>query len=822
MARHLTTALFGLALLACCVSPAAAQRWKYPPGPPYRTCPDSVTLFSVQNPDTTQAPCHPATLDTVLGVRGIITAFDARPSAYGFYIQNTFATGPQPWTGVDVFTGAFNYNAAVPGTPTGGNLARGDSVVIYGTTQEFPATNGETEIEGPDAVQSTNDIIIRKISSGNALPAPKVGTTAQYNWIPAVSVATAEPFEGCLVRINGPLKVARVATGLGVQGNNFLIVNPAAPADSVLIDGFTLFLFGTPPLNTNVDFVQGILNQRDGASVNSYRIQLRDANDISLAAPPNLVEAYPLEDNKLRLLYDKNLDLTSAQNEANYSLGSGIDGSTVDLATLVGGAGTVVELTITSVRSDGDAESITSQNIGTASCPTCLEPSQTLNFAQGVIPISMIQAPDPANLSPCDDRSRFAGPGTAFGTRITTRGVAVHSYGSLYYIEDQAGGNRSGISIFGPLTPLVPGRKYRIACRVQEFGGETEIVNTVDILDEGVQAVPAPVVRQVSVLSDTACDASQNRLTGEDYEGMLVRVNKARVAAFANPPRDPVAGGSFLVHQNLWNEDVRLRWVGDATQEVPTNASLATGSGTVTVNTLTNTLSYNITHNVANETAAHIHGPAARGVNAGVLVGLPAGPNKVGTWNYPEAQEANILNGLTYINIHSAAFGGGEIRGQIDGFGVQQRDTILVSSLGGKYTFDADTGMVVNVTGVLHFDNGTFRILPRSNADIEITDVSGIGDGPGTIGLALNVRPNPGVSHKISFVLPKSGNVDLGVYDVLGRRVAVIASGVMEAGQHSRTWNGRLADGSKAGAGVYFYRLKQGNEELTFRAVKLN
>jgi hypothetical protein len=289
-----------------------------------------------------------------------------------------------------------------------------------------------------------------------------------------------------------------------------------------------------------------------------------------------------------------------------------------------------------------------------------------------------------------------------------------------------------------------------------------------------------------------------------------------------------VAGGSFLVHQNLWNwtgNERRTDWFGNAAQEVPTNGSVATGRGQVTINTATNILSYNITHNVVGENAAHIHGPAARGANAGVLVGLPAGPTKVGTWNYLEAQEADILNGLTYINIHSGAFGAGEIRGQIvfdDSLPPQDRDTILVSSLGTKYTFDADTGMVVNVTGVLHFDNGTFRILPRGNSDIEITDVSGIGDGPGSIGLALNVRPNPGVSHKISFVLPKSGNVDLGVYDVLGRRVAVIASGVMEAGQYSRTWNGRQADGSKAGAGVYFYRLKQGNEELVFRAVKLN
>ena len=38
---------------------------------------------------------------------------------------------------------------------------------------------------------------------------------------------------------------------------------------------------------------------------------------------------------------------------------------------------------------------------------------------------------------------------------------------------------------------------------------------------------------------------------------------------------------------------------------------------------------------------------------------------KVGTWAYAETDEPNILAGQTYVNIHSTAFPGGEIRGQI-------------------------------------------------------------------------------------------------------------------------------------------------------------
>jgi len=104
-------------------------------------------------------------------------------------------------------------------------------------------------------------------------------------------------------------------------------------------------------------------------------------------------------------------------------------------------------------------------------------------------------------------------------------------------------------------------------------------------------------------------------------------------------------------------------------QETPPNGSSGTGSGTVEIDTTANTLSYNITFSglTGTENNAHIHGFAARGAPAGVLYGLPLGNPKVGSITFTEAQQANLLAGLSYINIHSTAFPGGEIRGQIDG-----------------------------------------------------------------------------------------------------------------------------------------------------------
>jgi len=106
----------------------------------------------------------------------------------------------------------------------------------------------------------------------------------------------------------------------------------------------------------------------------------------------------------------------------------------------------------------------------------------------------------------------------------------------------------------------------------------------------------------------------------------------------------------------------------DGIQETPPTFTGALASGTYIMDTVANTLSVNVVILVpppSGEIAAHIHGFAPPGVPAGILFALPVGSPKVVVWNYSEAQEASIIAGLAYVNIHSAAFPGGEIRGQI-------------------------------------------------------------------------------------------------------------------------------------------------------------
>jgi hypothetical protein len=82
--------------------------------------------------------------------------------------------------------------------------------------------------------------------------------------------------------------------------------------------------------------------------------------------------------------------------------------------------------------------------------------------------------------------------------------------------------------------------------------------------------------------------------------------------------------------------------------------------------------------------------------------------------------------------------------------------------------------------------------------------------------LALgSARPNPlSRNTSIAFSLPKSGSVDLAVYDIAGRKVATLAKGTMSAGSHEVSWNG-----ADAPAGVYLYRLSFEGKTLTNRMV---
>jgi CHRD domain len=102
--------------------------------------------------------------------------------------------------------------------------------------------------------------------------------------------------------------------------------------------------------------------------------------------------------------------------------------------------------------------------------------------------------------------------------------------------------------------------------------------------------------------------------------------------------------------------------------ENPPTGSAGTGSIEASYDSSTKTLSWagSYTGLTGPETAAHFHGPAAAGVNAGVMVPVEAkeSPFK-GSAVLTDDQAKAFAGGLVYFNVHTAKNKGGEIRGQM-------------------------------------------------------------------------------------------------------------------------------------------------------------
>ena len=126
----------------------------------------------------------------------------------------------------------------------------------------------------------------------------------------------------------------------------------------------------------------------------------------------------------------------------------------------------------------------------------------------------------------------------------------------------------------------------------------------------------------------------------------------------------------------------------------------------------------------------------------------------------------------------------------------------------------------------------------KSGSNFEIYKVSAVGNGKESAGsdsattraigggdllfsnnqqtfkLAQNY-PNPfNPSTRIAYQIPKTSEVKLKVYDVLGREVETLVSGVQQAGRYEVMFNA-----SSLASGVYFYRMQAGGVSQTMRMV---
>jgi hypothetical protein len=157
----------------------------------------------------------------------------------------------------------------------------------------------------------------------------------------------------------------------------------------------------------------------------------------------------------------------------------------------------------------------------------------------------------------------------------------------------------------------------------------------------------------------------------------------------------------------------------NADQEVPPNASTARGWAVVRLDAGTgNVRIFAHQEGIAAPSAAHLH-QAAPGVNGPIIVNLAGGPaDWTGSGTLSTVQIAAMQAGNTYVNLHSPALPGGEIRGQV----VAATSTRFTAAMAGTQEVPPNASNARGtVTAFLHQPDNRVVYMVESNGLTNVT-----------------------------------------------------------------------------------------------------
>ncbi len=124
----------------------------------------------------------------------------------------------------------------------------------------------------------------------------------------------------------------------------------------------------------------------------------------------------------------------------------------------------------------------------------------------------------------------------------------------------------------------------------------------------------------------------------------------------------------------------------------------------------------------------------------------------------------------------------------------------------GRYPDGSDTWQQMNPTP----GSTNTNILSNDNSFYSAPEYFSLGQN----------YPNPfNPQTQFHYDLPKSGNIHLAIYDVLGKEVYTVLNDYQRAGKHNVLWTGINNKGLQVQSGIYFYRLTTDSEITTKKMV---
>jgi hypothetical protein len=126
------------------------------------------------------------------------------------------------------------------------------------------------------------------------------------------------------------------------------------------------------------------------------------------------------------------------------------------------------------------------------------------------------------------------------------------------------------------------------------------------------------------------------------------------------------------------------------------------------------------------------------------------------------------------------------------------------------YAYNED-GLPSRAGGPIYITTGCYRLNECGGGGCNtIYPPVNRADVPREFALEQNV-PNPfNAGTLVRFSLPEEGEASLEVYNILGQKIATLASGRLPGGDHEIQWNGRDDHGVALSSGLYMLRLASG------------